>query len=124
MVSDRLDQLPRVRLAGELTVLRAATPRTRLLGLALLDELPARQALLLPGCSSVHTFGMRFAIDIAFLDRLGRVLRVVRTVPPRRMASCSGARAVLETRAGEAGPFLTGELARAVSPASPPTAEA
>lgn len=124
MGSDRLDHLPRVRLAGGLTVLQAATPRTRLLGLALLDELPSRQALLLPGCSSVHTFGMRFAIDIAFFDRVGRVLRLVCALPPRRMAWCSGARAVLEARAGEVGPFLTDELAQAVSPASPPTAEA
>jgi len=105
-------------------VLRAGTPRSRLLGLALLDELPSRQALLLPKCSSVHTFGMRFAIDVAFLDRAGGVLRLVRALPPRRMAWCSGARAVLETGAGEAGPFLTAELARAFSPGSPPAAEA
>jgi len=124
MGSDRLDQLPRVRLAGGLTVLQAGTPRSRLLGLALLDDLPSRQALLLPGCSSVHTFGMRFAIDVAFLDRVGRVLRLVCALPPGRMAWCPGARAVLETRAGEGGPFLTEELTRALSPGLPPASGA
>ncbi len=48
---------------------------------------------------SVHTFGMREAILVAFLDRHHRVIRV-ETVPPRRVVSCLRARHVLETEAG------------------------
>lgn len=80
--------------------------RARLLGLALLDDLPPGTALLLPGCRSVHTLGMRFALDLVFLGLDGRPLRVDRAVAPRRLRSCRSARAVLETRAGEADAFL------------------
>jgi uncharacterized membrane protein (UPF0127 family) len=48
---------------------------------------------------SVHTFGMREAIDVAFLDRDLRVLRVT-TVPPRRIVWSVRARHVLEMPAG------------------------
>ena len=48
---------------------------------------------------SIHTFGMREAILVAFLDRHHRVLRV-ETVPPRRVVACLRARHVLETAAG------------------------
>ena len=41
---------------------------TRLIGLAGLRRLPSGTALLLPDCRCVHTFGMRFAIDVAFLS--------------------------------------------------------
>jgi len=77
----------------------AATARSRLLGLAWLDDLAEGCGLLIPGCRSVHTFGMRFALDIDFLAAEGLVLRRVRSVPPRRVVSCSGAVAVLETKA-------------------------
>jgi len=55
----------------------------------------------------VHTFGMRFPIDVVFLDREDRVVRVAREVPPRRFAGARWARTVIETRAGEADRFLS-----------------
>jgi uncharacterized membrane protein (UPF0127 family) len=82
--------------------MRVATGfRARLLGLAFSRR--AAEPLLIPRCRSVHTFGMRFAIDVVFLDRHGRVLRVASAVPPGRVVSCRGAAAVVETAAGEAG---------------------
>ena len=84
----------------------ADTPRARLLGLALLDDLPSDVALLLPRCRSVHTLAMRFALDVVFLDAGGAPLRVDRAVAPARLRSCRRARAVLETRAGEADRLL------------------
>jgi uncharacterized membrane protein (UPF0127 family) len=48
---------------------------------------------------------MRFAIDVVFLDREGRVLRVATAVGPWRVVRRAGADAVVETRAGEAGPL-------------------
>jgi uncharacterized protein len=51
----------------ELTVLVAEAFRERLLGLAGLRAVPARTALLIPRCRSVHTFGMRFELDVLFV---------------------------------------------------------
>lgn len=68
----------------------------RLLGLAHLDRADAGPGLLLPRCSSVHTFGMRFALDIYFLGPDESVLKVCPAVPPRRLVACRGAAAVLE----------------------------
>jgi hypothetical protein len=76
-------------------ILVARSPLARLLGLALRRRPPAH-ALLLPRCRSVHTFGMRFPLDLIWLDRDGRVLRVDEAVPPGRVRSCRRAAAVLE----------------------------
>ncbi|MFE7132330.1 DUF192 domain-containing protein [Streptomyces sp. NPDC057638] len=57
-------------------------------------------ALLLTPCGSVHTFGMRFAIDVAHLDRELRVLTVRTMVPGRLGAPRLRARHVLESAAG------------------------
>jgi uncharacterized protein len=73
----------------------ARSPLARLLGLALRRR-PPGHALLLPRCRSVHTFGMRFPLDLIWLDRAGRVVRVDEAVPPWRVRSCRGADAVLE----------------------------
>ncbi|HET8955498.1 MAG TPA: DUF192 domain-containing protein [Solirubrobacterales bacterium] len=70
--------------------------RTRLRGLAFRDRGDAGPGLLIPRCAGVHTFGMRFALDVYFLDRDGRVLSVRRRVPPRRFLWHRGARKVLE----------------------------
>jgi uncharacterized protein len=73
----------------------ARTFRDRLVGLAWRREPPA-EGLLLPRTRSVHTFGMRFALDLHWLDAAGGVVRVDRAVPPRRLRTCLRARAVLE----------------------------
>jgi uncharacterized membrane protein (UPF0127 family) len=76
---------------------RSFSERSR--GLARMTPLPAGHALHLPRCRSVHTFGMRFAIDVFFLDSDGRVVRTELAVPPRRVLVCRGAAAVLEVAA-------------------------
>ena len=73
----------------------ANTFGARLVGLALRRE-PPGHALLLPRTRAVHTFGMRFALDLHWLDRDGTVVRVDRAVPPRRLRTCLRARSVLE----------------------------
>jgi uncharacterized membrane protein (UPF0127 family) len=84
---------------------------SRLRGLAGLDDLPARHALLLPRCRSIHTFGMRFAIDVAFLDGEGDLVRLVSAVPRRRVVTCRQARAVMETAAGQGARFVAARAA-------------
>src|SRR3982751_3197618 len=89
----------------------AGSLRSRLVGLAGLAALPARVGLLLPACRSIHTFGMRFALDLVWIGADGRPVRVDRAVRPRRLRSCRGARAVVEVAAGE-GDALALALAR------------
>ncbi|HEX3173515.1 MAG TPA: DUF192 domain-containing protein [Solirubrobacterales bacterium] len=74
--------------------------RARLLGLAGLDRDEAGGGLLIPCCASVHTFGMRFALDLHFLDERGRERSVRRDVGPRRVVSDRRAVAVLELPSG------------------------
>jgi uncharacterized protein len=90
------------KMARVLHVRIAAGFMQRARGLLLRPPLAANEALLLPGCASVHTFGMRYAIDVVFLDSLGRVLYVARSLRPWRVASQPGAAAVLELSAGGA----------------------
>jgi uncharacterized membrane protein (UPF0127 family) len=92
----RLDRLPHHVLDGGLIVHEATTLKARLLGLSFMRPPPPDHALLIPNCRSVHTFGMRFPIDVTFLDERGRALRHVRAVPPRRVLYEHGAFAVLE----------------------------
>jgi uncharacterized protein len=81
----------------------ARTRRARLRGLALRRRPPDGAALLIPRCRSVHTFGMRFAIDLVWLDAEGRVLAVHERVPPGRFRWHRGAVAVVEVAAGDSG---------------------
>ncbi|MER2555127.1 MAG: DUF192 domain-containing protein [Thauera sp.] len=74
----------------------------RALGLLGLSALPADEGLLIRPCASIHTFGMRFAIDVLFVDRNGIVLAAHADVGPWRMLRCRGATAVLELAAGGA----------------------
>lgn len=96
----RLDALERRALPGGLTLLVAGDRRSRGLGLARLDALAPDHALLIERCRSVHTAGMRFALDLVWLDEAGAPVRLDRAVAPRRLRSCLRARAVVETAAG------------------------
>jgi uncharacterized membrane protein (UPF0127 family) len=94
-LAPRLRRLPVARVLGcEARV--AAGLRARLLGLSHLDREEAGGGLLIPRCSSVHTFGMRFALDLVFLDGEGRPISFRRAVPPRRFAWDRRARSILE----------------------------
>jgi len=82
--------------------LLAETPLARMRGLLGRSGLPVGEGLLLRPAASIHTAFMRFPIDAVFLDSTDRVLKVAPELAPWRMASCRGARAVLELPAGEA----------------------
>jgi uncharacterized protein len=79
----------------------ADSPVTRLRGLLGRAGLEQGEGLLLRPASSVHTFFMRFPIDVVFLDRALVVLGIADSVDPWRAASRRGAKAVLELPAGE-----------------------
>src|SRR5450432_3251483 len=61
------------------------------IGLLGRSELPAGEGLWLPGVASVHTFFMRFPIDLLFLDRDMRAIRIERTVGRGRLISAARA---------------------------------
>ena len=92
------------------TIADSALPRMR--GLLGKRSLGSDEGVLLRPAGSVHTFFMRFPIDIVFLDRDGRVLRIAESVRPWRTAAARGAKAVLELRAGECARrrLLTGDV--------------
>ncbi len=101
----RLRRLPPALLSGPLAtsdVRRADRRLARLIGLAGLRQLPPGAGLLLPRTRSIHTFAMRFALDLVWLDASGEILRVDRAVPPRRLRACRQARSVVELAARSA----------------------
>lgn len=58
--------------------------------------------LLISPCGSVHTFGMRYAIDVLYLDQAWRVIKLRSGLRPSRIDFARGARHVVELAAGEA----------------------
>lgn len=94
----RLRRLSSVELAElpGIDIRHAGDPLARLFGLAGLRELPPRTGLLLPRTRSVHTLGMRFALDLVWLDAGGCVVRVDRAVRPTRVRACRQAAQVVE----------------------------
>ncbi|MFA4929209.1 MAG: DUF192 domain-containing protein [Patulibacter sp.] len=89
---------------------RARTRRERGRGLLGRRGLESHHGLWI-GTRSVHTIGMRFAIDLVWIDRDGAVRRVDRDVRPGRLRTCLAARGgVIEVAAGH-GPFLATLLA-------------
>jgi uncharacterized membrane protein (UPF0127 family) len=85
-------------LASEIETAFESADRNR--GLLGRDGLPPDAALIIAPCSAVHTFGMRFAIDLIFADREGQVTKIRPAVPARRVAAAWGAFAVVEMAAG------------------------
>jgi len=76
---------------------------SRFKGLQLRSHLPNGSGLLLVPCPSIHTFFMRFPIDVVLLDRQGKVVAVRRGVRPWRVVfPVSGSYATLELPAGTA----------------------
>ncbi len=82
---------------------RTASAWERMRGLLGSPPLADDEALWIEPCPSVHTLGMRYAIDVVFLDREDRVCKVVAGLRPFRFAACRGARSTLELGAGRAG---------------------
>ena len=79
----------------------ADTPRSRRIGLLRHESLEPGEGLWIYPTQAIHTFGMRFPIDVAFLDRGLRVKRVYHGLAPFRLTSLVwGAKSVLELPSG------------------------
>jgi uncharacterized membrane protein (UPF0127 family) len=78
----------------------ADTSAKRRTGLLKHDKLEPGAGLWIAPCEAVHSFGMRFAIDLIYLDRKKRVRKVRREMVPRRLSACLTAHSVLELPVG------------------------
>jgi uncharacterized membrane protein (UPF0127 family) len=98
----RVHDLDRDRVLVERLAL-ALGPLSRLRGLLARPALEEEEGMLLRPCSGVHTFFMRFSIDVLFLDREGRIVALRDGLAPWRVTPVFGeALAVLELRGGRA----------------------
>jgi uncharacterized membrane protein (UPF0127 family) len=76
---------------------RASGALTRLVGLLRHASVASNEGLWIDGCNAVHTLGMRATLDLYFLDRDDRVLKIASAVAPNRLAEvCSAAKTVVE----------------------------
>lgn len=105
----------------------ATTFWARMTGLMGRRPIPPGHALMIPHCGSVHTFFMRFDLDLFFLDSEGRIVKVARNVTPYRIV-LGGMRAAttveiaagwLEAKALQPGDLVT--LSGANSPRTGPS---
>jgi len=78
----------------------ALTSRERLVGLMGRESLAPGEALLILDCWSVHTFFMRFPIDLAYISPKNAVVKIVPALKPSRISACWRARSVLEMPSG------------------------
>jgi hypothetical protein len=64
------------------------------------ERLAPGEGLWIRPCEAVHTFWMRFPIDLIYLDRKNRIRKLVSAVPPWRLSGCLWAHSVLELPSG------------------------
>jgi len=76
----------------------------RLQGLLGRTGLSSNEALILKPCTSIHTFFMRFPIDVLFVDRNMRVIKAIQNIPPNRLSPIVWASSMaIELPAGKIG---------------------
>ena len=85
----------------------ARTSRERRTGLLKHEGLGEGEGLWIVPCESVHSFGMKFAIDVVYLDRKKKVRKVRKEMVPRRVSACLTAHSVLELPVGVIGASRT-----------------
>ncbi len=79
----------KIKNSGELVATNVKTadnPYTRVLGLMFKPNMNGMGGLLLNPCNSIHTFFMRFPIDVVFLSSNNTVIKVIRSMQPWRMS--------------------------------------
>jgi len=81
-------------------VIAAFEPAARRKGLLGRDSFAKGSAMVIAPSNAIHTFWMRFAIDVLFVRRDGTVVKVCRSIPPWRTAATLWAYAVIELPAG------------------------
>lgn len=78
----------------------ADTSAKRSTGLLKHTGLEPGEGLWIVPCEGIHTFFMKFAIDVVYIDRKKRVRKVVRAIKPWRTSLCISAHSVIELPVG------------------------
>jgi uncharacterized membrane protein (UPF0127 family) len=78
----------------------ADTSAKRNVGLLGREQLSSGEGLWIRPCQAVHTFWMRFPIDLVYLDRKNRIRKLSDEVPAWRMSACLVAHSVIELPSG------------------------
>ncbi|RUO65610.1 hypothetical protein SAMN06297229_0965 [Pseudidiomarina planktonica] len=73
---------------------------SRLLGLLCYRGIPAHSAYWFPKCHSIHTYGMRFSLDVIALNREQQICQVTRNVQPNQVVRIAQADSLIEVSAG------------------------
>ncbi|MPM34201.1 hypothetical protein SDC9_80783 [bioreactor metagenome] len=74
----------------------------RLRGLLGTKTLALGEGLVIQPCSSIHTIGMAYNIDVLFIDKNDCIAKIAADIGPGRMAACSGSAYVIELPGGTA----------------------
>ena len=94
-----INKTKKVTLAEE--VILAATAIKRMKGLLGLRKLNDKSAMVIKPCNSIHTFFMRFPIDVLFVDKYGKVIKAIANILPFRVSPvCFRSYFVIELPAG------------------------
>lgn len=93
-----VNQTRGTELAHSVEVADTASRRSK--GLLGRKGLEPGTALWIVPCESVHTFFMQFSLDLVYLDKQKRIVKIRRNIPPWRMSLCLRAHSVLEFPAG------------------------
>lgn len=90
------DGIEVIRIKG----MQTQSMKERLGGLLVLQALEQDQALWITPCNSVHTFGMKYALDLVYIDKNNKVRSLVSHIKPWRASLCIQAKAVMELTTG------------------------
>lgn len=74
----------------------AANFLSRLIGLTFRKGMPEDEALIFYKAPAIHTFFMRFAFDLVFLDKSNKIIRICEGIPPNRQVFCKAATTTIE----------------------------
>ena len=78
----------------------ANTFLTRLKGLLGTKKLDNGKGLVIRPCNSIHTFGMKYAIDVLFLDKHDSIVKTIKEMPAGKFSLCSSSCYVIELPPG------------------------
>jgi uncharacterized protein len=84
------------------SVLQAINFIERASGLIFRKELSTSEVFHIQPCNSVHSFGMKYAIDVVYLDKTGVILKIIENMKQRRINWCFKAHSVLEFKSDAA----------------------
>ncbi len=70
-------------------------------GLLALPPLSEGEGLLINPCSSIHTFSMKYPLDLVYLDKALKIVKIVENIAANRVSLCWRAKSTLELKSGE-----------------------